>query len=85
MNRSLRLGLLLGMLNAAVAVAALAVVEALTPQQFGWFAYAPLDDVVVDDPRFPWSYVAVPLSLILADVMAVGIYLRRGVAAGRQD
>ena len=70
-------GLLLGVLNAAVAVAALALVEVATPDEFGWFAYAPLDEVVVPDPRFPWHYVVVPLSLLVTNVLAVTAYLRR--------
>lgn len=70
-------GLLLGCLNALVAVLALAAVEAATPDEFGWFAYAPLDEVVIQDPRFPWHYVAVPLALLVANVLAVVAYLRR--------
>lgn len=76
MRRPLIAGLLLGALNAVVAVVALAVVEALTPDDFGWYAYAPLDDVVVDDPRFPWHYVVVPLALLVTDLVALPACLR---------
>ena len=69
--------MLLGALNAAVAVVAMALVEVTTPDEFGWFAYAPLDEVVVRDPRFPWHYVVVPLSLLLANTLTVTACLRR--------
>jgi heme/copper-type cytochrome/quinol oxidase subunit 1 len=72
---------LLGVLNGAVAVMALALVEVATPDQFGWFAYAPLQEVVVRDPRFPWHYVVVPLSLVVTNVLAVTAYLRRALQA----
>lgn len=72
-------GLALGVLNAFVALGALALVEALTPDEFGWFAYAPLNEVVVQDPRFPWHYVVVPLALILANVVAVPVLARRAL------
>ena len=77
MRRPLFAGLLLGLLNAVVAVAALSLVEVLTPDEFGWFAYAPLDEVVVRDPRFPWQYVAVPLALIAMNLVALPVCLRR--------
>ncbi len=72
----------MGLLNAAVAVLALALVEVATPDSFGWYAYAPLDEVVVRDPRFPWAYVAVPLSLLVVDAVAVTALLRRRAAGG---
>ena len=76
-------GLLLGVLNAVVAVGVLASVEVLTPDQFGWYAYAPLDEVLVRDPRVPWEYVAVPLALVATDVAVVlGLARRRH---GRPD
>lgn len=77
MRRTLLAGLLLGLLNAVVAVAVLVLVELLTPDQFGWFAYAPLDEVVVRDPRFPWQYVAVPLALVATDLVALPAFVRR--------
>lgn len=80
MNRSLAAGLALGALNAFVALATLAVVEALTPDEFGWFAYAPLNDVVADDPRFPWHYVVLPLALVVANVLALPVIIRRAVS-----
>lgn len=76
MRRPIIAGVVLGLLNAVVAAGALALVEVLTPDEFGWFAYAPLDDVVVQDPRFPWRYVAVPLALLVTNALAVPAYLR---------
>jgi hypothetical protein len=75
--RSLAAGLALGLLNALVALGALILVEALTPDEFGWFAYAPLNEVVVQDPRFPWRYVVVPLALIVANVLVLPTLVRR--------
>ena len=69
-------GLLLGLLNALVGAAALALVEVLTPDEFGWFAYAPLNEEVVRDPRFPWRYVVVPLALVVTNVLALPAYVR---------
>jgi xanthine/uracil permease len=69
--------LLLGVVNAVVAVLALAAVELATPDEFGWFAYVPLDDVVVDGPRFPWQYVVVPVALLVVNLVAVTALLRR--------
>lgn len=77
MRRTLLAGLLLGLLNAVVAVAVLVLVELLTPDELGWFAYAPLDEVVVRDPRFPWQYVAVPLALVVTDLLALPAFARR--------
>ena len=68
---SLRLGLLLGVLNAVVAVGVLALVEWLRPASVGWFAYAPLNDIVLQDRDFPWSYVAVPAALVVVNVAVV--------------
>ena len=79
MNRSLAAGLALGALNAFVALATLALVEALTPDEFGWFAYAPLNEVVVDDPRFPWHYIVLPLALLIANVLALSVVVRRAI------
>ena len=64
-----------------VAVLALALVEIATPDNFGWYAYAPLDEVVVKDPRFPWHYVVVPLALLLTNVAIVRVYLGRAARA----
>ena len=77
MSRSLVVGLVFGALNAVVAIATLALVNAVTPDNFGWFAYAPLNEDVVRDPRFPWQYVAVPVALIVVNVLAVPFLLRR--------
>ena len=75
MNRSLAAGLVLGALNAFVALSTLALVEALTPDEFGWFAYAPPNEVV-DDPRLPWHYVVLPLALLVANVLAPPVVQR---------
>ena len=77
MNRTLAAGLALGALNAAVALATLALGEVLTPDNFGWFAYAPLNEGVVADPRFPWEYIVVPVALVVANVLAAPVALRR--------
>ena len=69
--------LLLGLLNAVVAVVCLSLVDLATPDSFGWFAYAPLNEVVVEDPRFPWEYVALPLALLVTNAVAVTALLRR--------
>jgi len=60
-----------------VAVATLALVDAVTPDDFGWFAYAPLEEAVVPDPRFPWQYVAVPVALLISSMMTVPLFRRR--------
>ena len=79
--RPLTAALALGLVNAVTAAVALALVEITTPDRFGWFAYAPLDEVVVDDPRFPWHYVVVPLSLLIANAVIVGACSGRRRAA----
>lgn len=77
MSRSLVIGLVFGAVNAVVAITTLALVNALTPDNFGWFAYAPLNEAVPRDPRFPWEYVAVPIALIVVNALAVPFLLRR--------
>lgn len=80
MQRPLIAALLLGVLNAVVAVVLLVLVDAATPDDFGWFAYAPLHDgVVLRDPRFPWHYVVVPLVLVAINALVVPLYLRRAL------
>ena len=66
-------------MNAAIALFALDLVEVATPDDFGWYAYAPLDEVFVKDPRSPWHYVVVPLALLLMNVVVVRAYLVRTV------
>lgn len=75
-RRPLAAALALGILNALVGCAALAGVEVATPHEFGWFAYS-AEDVVVQDPSFPWQYVVVPLALVLVNVLAAPFLLRR--------
>lgn len=77
MNRTLAAGLALGALNAMVALATLALVDVLTPDSFGWFAYAPLNEGVVEDPRFPWRNIVVPLALVVVNVLALPLAVRR--------
>lgn len=69
----------LGVLSAFVALLTLAAVEALTPNKFGWLAYAPLNEVVVDDPRFPWHYIVLPLALLVANVLALPVVARQTI------
>jgi hypothetical protein len=76
-SRLLSAALLLGVLNADVAVVALALVEVATPEEFGWFTCAPVDEVVMRDPRFPWQHVAVPVPLLVTNALAVPVCLRR--------
>lgn len=76
-SRSLVVGLVFGAVNAVVAIATLALVNAVTPDNFGWFAYAPLNEAVVRDPSFPWEYLAVPVALIVINVFAAPFLLRR--------
>ena len=75
MQRPLTAALLLGVLDAAAAVMVL-VVEAATPDEFGWFTYAPQGEVVIQDPRFPWDYVVLPLALVLTNALVVPRYVR---------
>lgn len=77
MRATWRTGLLLGSLNGAVAVAVLGLVDWLTPGQVGWFAYAPLTDIVVQERPFPWSYVVVPVALVALNIATAMIYARR--------
>lgn len=70
----------MGLLNAPLALALLALVEASTPNEFGWLAYAPLNEVAVRAPCFPWEYVVVPLGLIVTNVVAVPLLVRRGLS-----
>lgn len=79
MHRPLVAALVFGVLNAVVAVVVLIVVDVATRDEFGWFAYAPLSDAVVGDPRFPWHYVVVPLALLATNALAVSAYVRRAL------
>lgn len=76
MRRLIVAGLIFGILNALVGAASLALVAVLTPDEFGWFAYAPLNEVVVQDPRFPWQNIVVPLALLVTNVLARPPYVR---------
>lgn len=77
MKRPVSVALLFGLVNAVIAVVALALVEVATPDDFDWYAYVPLDEVVVNDPRFPWHYVVVPLALFVSNVVVLRAYLSR--------
>lgn len=73
--------MLLGLVNAFAAVLVLYVVDAVAgDEEFGWFAYAPLNDVVVTDRPFPWAYVVLPLSLLALNALLVPLMARRGSA-----
>jgi xanthine/uracil permease len=77
-KRPLTAALLLGLVNAAVAVLALALVEVATPDEFGWFAMRRSRRRRAG-PRFPWHYVVAPLSLLVANVVVVRAYLGRAL------
>ncbi len=83
MKRPVAAAAVLGCLNAAVASVTLVLLDAAIPDEFGWFAYAPLNDVgaqdadFVPDVGFPWHYVVVPLTLLLMNVVVVTAYLHR--------
>jgi heme/copper-type cytochrome/quinol oxidase subunit 1 len=73
------LGLLLGALNAVAAVAVLYAVELARPDEFGWFAYSPLNDnVVYDSYGVPWEYLAVPAVLVTLSAVLLPLAVRLG-------
>jgi hypothetical protein len=78
-RRLLLAGAALGVVNALVAVLVLEVVWSLTPDSFGWFAYAPLQpNTVLDVYRpFPWEWVALPAVLLPLNAVAVLLLARR--------
>ena len=78
-KRLVLVGLLFGLLNAAAAVAALyGVGGGAVPSEFGWFAYAPLNETVVyDSYGFPWEYVVVPAVLLILNALLLPLAVRR--------
>ena len=78
-KRLVLVGLLFGLLNAAAAVAALFGVGGAVASEFGWFAYAPLNETVVyDSYGFPWEYVVVPTVLLILNALLLPLAVRRG-------
>ena len=78
-KRLVLVGVLFGLLNAAAAVAALYGVGGAVPSEFGWFAYAPLNETVVyDSYGFPWKYVVVPAVLLTLNALLLPLAVRRG-------
>jgi hypothetical protein len=80
-KRLVVVGLLLGLLNGATAAATLyTVYKTATPQDFGWFAYAPLNENAQYDYYygFPWEYVLVPAVLVALNTLLLPLAVRRG-------
>ena len=78
-KRLVLVGVLFGLLNAAAAVAALYGVGGAVPSEFGWFAYAPLNETVVYvSYGFPWEYVVVPAVLLILNALLLPLAVRRG-------
>jgi hypothetical protein len=79
MRRLVLVGLLFGLLNGAAAAAALYGVHTAMPNEFGFFAYAPLNEsVVYDSYGFPWKYVAIPAVLLALNALLLPLAVRRG-------
>ena len=79
MKRLVLVGLLFGLLNAAAAVSVLHGIGGAVPSEFGWFAYAPLNETVVYDfYGFPWEYVVVPAVLLILNALLLPLAVRRG-------
>ena len=79
MKRLAFVGLLFGLLNGAAAAAALFLVRRAVPDEFGWFAYAPLNESVVYDAYgFPWEYVVIPGVLLAVNALLLPLADRRG-------
>ena len=78
-RRLVFVGLLFGLLNAAAAVAARYGVGGAVPHEFGWFAYATLNETVAyDSYGFPWEYVVVPGVLLILNALLLPLAVRRG-------
>ena len=49
------------------------------PSEFGWFAYAPLNETVVYDSfGVPWEYVVVPAVLLILNALLLPLAVRHG-------
>lgn len=70
-------GLLFGLVDGAAAAAALYAVRGAAPNEFGWFAYAPLkENVVYDYYGFSWEYVVVPAVLLAVNALLLPLVER---------
>lgn len=79
MKRLVLVGVLFGLVNGAAAAAALYAVRSAAPNEFGWFAYAPLtENVVYDYYGFPWEYVVVPVVLLALNALLLPLVVRHG-------
>ena len=79
MKRVVFVGVLLGLVNGLAAAGALYAVYSSAPDEFGWFAYAPLNEnVVFDRYGFPWEYVVPPAVLVVLDALLLPLVVRRG-------
>ena len=80
MKRLVAVGLLVGLVNALAAAGALYGVHKSVPKDFGWFAYAPLNEnVAYDYYGFPWEYVVVPAVLLALNALLLPLVVRRGL------
>lgn len=78
MKRLPFVALLFGLLNGAAAAAALYGVRRAVPNEFGWFAYAPLNEsLVYDSHGFPWEYVVIPSVLLALNALLLPLAVRR--------
>lgn len=72
-------GLMLGLVNGLAAAGALYAVCKSALKDFGWFAYAPLNEnVEYDYDGFPWEYVIVPAVLVALNALLLPLVVRRG-------
>jgi heme/copper-type cytochrome/quinol oxidase subunit 1 len=79
MQRLVVAGLLLGLVNGVAAAGALYALYMSAPKDFGWFAYAPLNEhVEYDYYGFPWEYVVVPGALVALNALLLPLVVRRG-------
>ena len=79
MKRLVAVGLLLGFVNGLAAAGALYAVYKSAPKDFGWFAYAPLNEnVEYDYYGFPWEYVVMPAVLLVLNALLLPLVVRRG-------
>lgn len=72
--------MLFGLVNGLAAVGTFFAIYRSAPRDFGWFAYAPLDEEVAYDYYydFPWEYVVVPCVLLVLNVLLLPLVVRRG-------
>lgn len=78
MKRLVLFGVLFGLVNGLAAAAALCAVDAAVPDELSWFAYAPVNENVVQDRYgFPWEYVVVPAVLLALNALLLPPAIRR--------